>query len=155
MFSGVMEWEHCFEMDKCKPKTFIKDCINFQQKHPSRGVLRKKCSVNMQQIYRRTPMPKYDFNKVALHATFCCIFSEHLFLRTHPDGCFCSSLVTSPFLHDGPHASCYLSHFNEYQNIYNEYFFKKCTFNHIFCLLCNNRPNFVKSDQHILMPDNN
>ena len=31
-----------------------------------RGVLRKSCSENMQQIYRRTPMPKCDFNKVAL-----------------------------------------------------------------------------------------
>ena len=35
-------------------------------KQPSRGVLRKKCSENMQQIYRRTPMLKCDFNKVAL-----------------------------------------------------------------------------------------
>ena len=37
------------------------------QKQPPRGVLRKRCSENMQQIYRRTPMPKCDFNKVALH----------------------------------------------------------------------------------------
>ena len=36
------------------------------QKQPFRGVLEKRCSENMQQIYRRTPMPKYDFNKVAL-----------------------------------------------------------------------------------------
>ena len=36
------------------------------QKQPSRGVLRKRCSENMQQIYMRTPMPKCDFNKVAL-----------------------------------------------------------------------------------------
>ena len=36
------------------------------QKQPSRGVLRKRCSENMQQIYRRIPMPKYDSNKVAL-----------------------------------------------------------------------------------------
>ena len=36
------------------------------QKQPSRGVLRKSCSANMQQIYRRTPMPKCDFNNVAL-----------------------------------------------------------------------------------------
>ena len=36
-----------------------------RQKQPSRGVLRKRCSENMQQIYRRTPMPKCDFNKVA------------------------------------------------------------------------------------------
>ena len=36
------------------------------QKQPPIGVPRKKCSENMQQIYRRTPMPKCDFNKVAL-----------------------------------------------------------------------------------------
>ena len=35
------------------------------QKQPSRSVLKKMCSENMQQIYRRTPMTKYDFNKVA------------------------------------------------------------------------------------------
>ena len=34
------------------------------QKQPSRGVPTKRCSENMQQIYRRTPMPKRDFNKV-------------------------------------------------------------------------------------------
>ena len=33
------------------------------QKQPSRGVPRKKCSENMQLTYRRTPMPKCDFNK--------------------------------------------------------------------------------------------
>ena len=38
---------------------------NFQ-KQPPRGVLKKKFSENMQQIYRRTPMLKCDFNKVAL-----------------------------------------------------------------------------------------
>ena len=37
-----------------------------RQKQPSRGVLKKRCSKNMRQIYRRTPMPKCDFNKVAL-----------------------------------------------------------------------------------------
>ena len=31
----------------------------------SRGVLIERCSENMQQIYRRTPMQKRDFNKVA------------------------------------------------------------------------------------------
>ena len=35
------------------------------QKQPSRAVLRKRCSENMQQIYRRAPMSKCDFNKVA------------------------------------------------------------------------------------------
>ena len=37
----------------------------YKKKQPSRGVLIKTCSENMQQIYRRTPMPKCDFNKVA------------------------------------------------------------------------------------------
>ena len=36
------------------------------QKQPPRGVLKKRHSENMQQIYRRTSMPKWDFNKVAL-----------------------------------------------------------------------------------------
>ena len=36
------------------------------QKQPSRCVLKKRCSANIQQIYIRTPMPKRDFNKVAL-----------------------------------------------------------------------------------------
>ena len=34
------------------------------RKQSSRGVLKKRCSENVQQIYRRTPMPKCDFNKV-------------------------------------------------------------------------------------------
>ena len=37
----------------------------YAQKQPSRGVHRKRCSENIQQIYRGTPMPKCDFNKVA------------------------------------------------------------------------------------------
>ena len=33
------------------------------QEQPSRSVLRKRCSENMQQIYKRTPMLKCDFKK--------------------------------------------------------------------------------------------
>ena len=36
------------------------------QKQPSRGVLRKRCSENVKQIYKRTPMTNCDFNTVAL-----------------------------------------------------------------------------------------
>ena len=32
----------------------------------SRGALKQRCSENMQQIYRRTLIPKSDFNKVVL-----------------------------------------------------------------------------------------
>ena len=35
------------------------------QNQPPRGVPRKRCSENMQEIYRRAPMLKCDFNKVA------------------------------------------------------------------------------------------
>ena len=35
------------------------------QKKPPRGVLKKRCSKYMQQIYRRTDMLKCDFSKVA------------------------------------------------------------------------------------------
>ena len=50
--------------------TILVELFNFTrstitQKQPSRVVPRKKCSENMQQIYRRTPIPKYDFNKDA------------------------------------------------------------------------------------------
>ena len=34
------------------------------QTQPFRGVLRKRCSENMQEVYKRTPMSKRDFNKV-------------------------------------------------------------------------------------------
>ena len=37
-------------------------CTLKGQKQPSRGALKKTCSENMQQIYRRTPTPKCDFN---------------------------------------------------------------------------------------------
>ena len=36
------------------------------EKQPSKGILRKRCSENMKQIYRRTTMPKCDINNVAL-----------------------------------------------------------------------------------------
>ena len=68
--------------------------INFDSSYipqqPPKGVLRQGCSENMQQFYRRTPMPKCDFNKVAkqLKSYFCmgvflyicCIFPEHFWV---------------------------------------------------------------------------
>ena len=66
------------------------------QKQPPRGVLRKSYSENMQQIYRRTTMPKCGCFATLLKSHFCmvvllyicCIFSEHLFLGTPLGGCF-------------------------------------------------------------------
>ena len=75
---------------------------NFLQKQPSRGVLRKRCPENMQQIYRK-PMPKCDFNDFALQFYWntlrhgfpsvnllYSVFTERLFSRTHLCGSFCS-----------------------------------------------------------------
>ena len=53
----------CFKVKVLETFKIASDC---HQKQPPRGVPRKRCSENMQQIYRRTPMPKSDFNKVAL-----------------------------------------------------------------------------------------
>ena len=40
------------------------------QKQQSRGVFKRSCAENMQQIYRRKFMPKCDFNKVAFQFLF-------------------------------------------------------------------------------------
>ena len=47
-------------------KCFIsnKKSLRDTKKQPSRGVLKKRCSENMQQIYRTTHMSKCDVNKV-------------------------------------------------------------------------------------------
>ena len=70
------------------------------QKQPPRGILRKRRFVNMQLIYKRTPMPKYDFIKVALQLYWnhtsawvfsyklSAYFSKHVLLRTPQGGCF-------------------------------------------------------------------
>ena len=70
------------------------------QKQPSRGVFKNRCSENMQKIYRRTPMPKCDSNKVAkqlyrnrtLAWVFSCklaaYFQNTSVLKKALDGCF-------------------------------------------------------------------
>ena len=72
------------------------------QKQPPRGILKKRCSENVQQIYRRTTMLKCNFNKVAKqfywNSTLAWIFSckfavyfqnnfswEHLWVATSVD----------------------------------------------------------------------
>ena len=59
----------------------------------------KRCSENMQQIYRRTLMWKCDFNVSPVNSIssinfkeysckFCCTYSERLFIRVPPGDCF-------------------------------------------------------------------
>ena len=42
------------------------------QRQPSRGVLKKRCSENIKQIFRRIPMPKCDFNIFAIQLYWNC-----------------------------------------------------------------------------------
>ena len=58
----MFDWVLNTPLTDVSSKNFLKQV----QKQPSRGVLIKRCSENMQQSYRRTPMPKCDFNKVAI-----------------------------------------------------------------------------------------
>ena len=63
LFSGVIEknivmkWVN--NMTTCQLDSFF-------QNQPSRGVLLKRCSEDIQQLYRRTLMAKCDINKVAI-----------------------------------------------------------------------------------------
>ena len=49
------------------------------QKQPSRGVLKKRCSENMQQSYRRTPMLKLNFIEIALRHGCSLVNLLHIF----------------------------------------------------------------------------
>ena len=55
---------------------YVKSTV-YIQNQPPRGVPRKRYSGNVQQIYRRTPKPKYDFKKIA--SSFIEITLRHRF----------------------------------------------------------------------------
>ena len=59
------------------------------KKQPTGGVLRKRCSENMQQIYRRKPIPECDLNKVATQL-YWSHTSARVFSSTLLEGCFWS-----------------------------------------------------------------
>ena len=98
-------------------------CNEFDiQNQSSGGILRKSCSKNIQQIYKRLPMPKCDLKKFAKKIywshisawVFSCKFGVHFqnnfLIRTSMEGCFWySQLRNSHFLHQ----NCFLffSHF--------------------------------------------
>ena len=54
------------EYDRCSASECYRKFVTVDeiQKKPSRGVHRKRCPENMQQIFRRTPMPRCNFNKL-------------------------------------------------------------------------------------------
>ena len=61
--------------------------------HPSGGVLVKRCSEKMQQIYRRAPMRKCDFNKVALQLHWNTLRHSNFDELTLPHGCSLVNLL--------------------------------------------------------------
>ena len=69
LLETMMSRTNIFLKKKKKKSSKLKATIssNFwkclSHKQPSKGVLRKMCSKNMQQIYSRTTMAKCDFNK--------------------------------------------------------------------------------------------
>ena len=73
---------------KFRETWYLKSRIHYKQ--PSRGVLRKRCSKNMQQIYRRTPMP--NFIEITLRHGCSAVDLLHIF-RTSLDGCFCITII--------------------------------------------------------------
>ena len=85
----------------------------------------------MQQIYRRTPMLKCEFNKlhfcvgVLLYIKFAaCIFLEHIFIRTHLDGCYLYRVFStlSSCIWKGPNVvGCMSWKLNEAKN-FHKYF---------------------------------
>ena len=56
----------------------------YTQKQPSRGVLKKRCSENIQQIKLLC-----NFIKIALHHECFPAYFQNTFSRTPLDGCFC------------------------------------------------------------------
>ena len=91
--------KNSWKEDKCFEKLLSqnlqlylkKSTLRLNQKQPFRGVPKKSCSENTQQIYGRTPTPKCDFNKVAkqlywIHTlawVFSCKFAAY-FQNTFP-----------------------------------------------------------------------
>ena len=71
----------------------ILKAIYHAQKQPTRGVPRKRCSENIQQIYRRTPMPKCGFNNVALRSGCFMCYLSHIFIRR---GLYGNRMYTKP-----------------------------------------------------------
>ena len=72
--------------------------VSENQKQPSRGVLRRRCSANIYQIYRRAPMPKcieITIRQWVFSCKICCLFSEYLFLRTPLEGCFWKTFLVT------------------------------------------------------------
>ena len=84
-------------------RSTILETSNKSQKQPPRGVPRKRCSENMQQIYRRTPMPKCDlqsnFIEIALRHGCSPVNLLHIFRSPFPENTSERLLLKSVWSH--------------------------------------------------------
>ena len=89
IFSNIIRWGNLK----------VRIWFNYLHKQPFRGVLKKSCSENMQQIYRRTPTPKCDlqsnFIEITLRHGCSPVNLLHIFRTPFlKGGCLCISLLT-------------------------------------------------------------
>ena len=85
---------------------FLVFCVNYYRSRLREVFQEKRCSENMQQIYRRIPMPKCDFNKVACNFIEITLWHGchpvnflHIF-KTLVKGCFCYYKIKKQSLAD-------------------------------------------------------
>ena len=92
---GFLKWKWLVRTDIVRsscPEAFLgkgvlKLCIKFTGEHPCRSAVSIKFQRNfIENTFRYECSPIY----------ICCIFSEHLSLRTPLDGCFCQSFPGIP-----------------------------------------------------------
>ena len=95
---GFLKWKWLVRTDIVRsscPEAFLgkgvlKLCIKFTGEHPCRSAVSIKLQSNfIENTFRYECSPIY----------ICCIFSEHLSLRTPLDGCFQNACCRSSFVH--------------------------------------------------------
>ena len=80
--------------------------LSILEKQSSRGVLGKRCSEYMQQNYRRIPMAKCDFNKVALQLQWSYFSKEHLWRAASDFRCLRGSWLSLWYWSSMSYVSC-------------------------------------------------
>ena len=97
-YYGVGLQKHTYQNNRSIRTILFKQIYDIQ-KQPFRGVLKKMCSENTQQIYRRTSMPKCDFNKIALQHRCSPVNLLHIFRTPFPRNAFGGLLldIVKPF----------------------------------------------------------
>ena len=76
---------HCYLPPYLVYQRFGSSIFTIQKQHPG-GVLKKRCSENMQQIYRRTPFPNDTFGRLLLTIRVHFIMTSFIWNRVRVTG---------------------------------------------------------------------